>query len=62
MRSITLLLLSFLCAAGMVAQTFTVSDAPVNGEWAENTHWYTIKNGKGAMSVRTLSILTVTVL
>ena len=27
----------------VVAQTFTVSDAPKNGQWAENTHWYTIK-------------------
>lgn len=27
----------------MCAQTFTASDAPSNGQWAANTHWYTIK-------------------
>ena len=26
----------------VVAQTFEVSGAPSNGQWAENTHWYTI--------------------
>lgn len=30
----------------VVAQTFEVSDAPSNGQWAVNTHWYTIKNKK----------------
>lgn len=31
----------------VVAQTFTASEAPSNGAWAKNTHWYTIKNKKG---------------
>ena len=31
----------------VVAQTFTPSEAPSNGAWAKNTHWYTIKNKKG---------------
>mgnify|MGYP002672806177 CR=1 FL=1 len=26
-----------------MAQSFTVSDAPSDGAWAKNTHWYTIK-------------------
>lgn len=30
----------------VVAQTFIPSEAPSNGQWAENTHWYTIKNKK----------------
>ncbi len=30
----------------VVAQTFTPSEAPSNGQWAKNTHWYTIKNKK----------------
>lgn len=30
-----------------MAQTFTRSEAPSNGAWAKNTHWYTIKNKKG---------------
>ena len=30
-----------------MAQTFTPSEAPSNGAWAKNTHWYTIKNKKG---------------
>ena len=40
-----LLLLSFI---GVTAQTMpTISDAPVNGEWAANTTWYYIKCGTG---------------
>lgn len=44
----TLLLLLLLCYWGGVnsafAQSFTVSDAPSDGQWAANTHWYYIKN------------------
>lgn len=41
----TLLLLLMLFMGGVIssAQTFTASDAPSNGQWSENTHWYTIK-------------------
>lgn len=43
--SLLLLLLTMFLWGGVdvVAQTFTVSEAPSNGQWAENTHWYTIK-------------------
>ena len=30
-----------------MAQVLKVSDAPANGEWAENTTWYLIQNKKG---------------
>ena len=47
--SLLLLLLTMFLWGGVdvVAQTFEVSEAPSNGQWAENTHWYTIKNKKG---------------
>lgn len=38
-----LLLTMFLWGVNVVAQSFTVSDAPSDGAWATNTHWYTIK-------------------
>lgn len=43
--SLLLLLLTMFLWGGVdvVAQTFEVSGAPSNGQWAENTHWYTIK-------------------
>ena len=47
MRKISLLLLTLFAIVGgskLSAQTYTVSDAPTDGAWAENTHWYTIKN------------------
>ncbi len=47
MRKISLLLLTLFAIVGgskLSAQTYTVSDAPTDGKWAENTHWYTIKN------------------
>ncbi len=47
MRKISLLLLTLFAIVGgskLSAQTYTVSDAPTDGQWAENTHWYTIKN------------------
>lgn len=42
--SLLLLLLTMFLWGGVnvVAQTFEVSGAPSNGQWAENTHWYTI--------------------
>lgn len=42
-----LLLTMFVGGVNVVAQTFTPSEAPSNGAWAKNTHWYTIKNKKG---------------
>lgn len=47
--SLLLLLLTMFLWGGVnaMAQTFTVSDAPSDGAWAKNTHWYTIKNKKG---------------
>lgn len=47
--SLLLLLLTMFLWGGVnvVAQTFTPSEAPTNGAWAKNTHWYTIKNKKG---------------
>lgn len=30
-----------------ISELVTFSDAPTNGKWAANTHWYKIKNGKG---------------
>lgn len=47
MRKISLLLLTLFAIVGgskLSAQTYMVSDAPTDGQWAENTHWYTIKN------------------
>ncbi len=47
MRKISLLLLTLFAIVGgskLSAQTYTVSDAPTSDGWAENTHWYTIKN------------------
>lgn len=46
--SLLLLLLTMFLWGGVnvVAQTFTPSEAPSNGQWAKNTHWYTIKNKK----------------
>ncbi len=47
MRKISLLLLTLFAIVGgskLSAQTYTVSDAPADGAWADNTHWYTIKN------------------
>lgn len=48
--SLLLLLLTMFLWGGVNAmaqtQTFTVSDAPSDGSWAKNTHWYTIKNKK----------------
>lgn len=43
--STLLLLLVIFMMGGVIssAQTFTASDAPSNGQWSENTHWYTIK-------------------
>lgn len=43
--SLLLLLLTMFLWGGVdvVAQSFTVSDAPSDGAWAQNTHWYTIK-------------------
>ena len=46
MKKILLLLATVLTSVGAWAQP-KVSDAPVNGEWAENTTWYTMKNGHG---------------
>lgn len=43
--SLLLLLLTMFLWGGVnvVAQTFIPSEAPSNGQWAANTHWYTIK-------------------
>ena len=43
--SLLLLLLTMFLWGGVnaMAQSFTVSDAPSDGAWAQNTHWYTIK-------------------
>lgn len=43
--SLLLLLLTMFLWGGVnaMAQSFTVSDAPSDGAWAKNTHWYTIK-------------------
>ena len=30
-----------------ISELVHFSDAPTNGKWAANTHWYKIKNGKG---------------
>ena len=50
---ITLLLTFFVGAAAAWAQVFIPSDAPTNGEWAANTHWYYIQNmdGNGWLSI-----------
>lgn len=47
------LLLTFLAGSTAWGQVFIPSDAPTNGEWAENTHWYYIQNmdGNGWMSI-----------
>ncbi len=52
------LILSLLCFVcfGVNAQVLKVSDAPVNGEWSENTTWYLIQNMKGGV----VSILNTT--
>ena len=49
MKKFTLMTLLCFLALGIDAQGhgLTVSDAPVNGNWAENTTWYTIQNKKG---------------
>ena len=55
--SLLLLLLTMFLWGGVdvVAQTFTVSEAPSNGQWAENTHWYTITlfNNESTLKSRT---------
>ena len=38
-----LMLVSAIAANGQTAVTYQVSDAPQNGNFAENTHWYTMK-------------------
>ena len=61
MRKISLLLLALFAIVGgskLSAQTYTVSDAPTDGAWAENTHWYTIKNGNSASYLSTNSAYT----
>ena len=61
MRKISLLLLALFAIVGgskLSAQTYTVSDAPTDGAWAENTHWYTIKNGVSASYLSTNSAYT----
>ena len=61
MRKISLLLLTLFAIVGgskLSAQTYTVSDAPTDGQWAENTHWYTIKNGNSASYLSTNSAYT----
>ncbi len=54
MRKISLLIafLFTLMGGELMAQTYTVSDAPADGQWGATTHWYTIKNvqGKGYVS------------
>ena len=47
MRKFSLMMLLCFLALGMKAQVLSVSNAPSNGEWAENTTWYTIKNKTG---------------
>lgn len=42
------------------AQSFTVSDAPSDGQWAANTHWYYIKNKIGNNNYAYLSTATAT--
>ena len=34
---------------GVNAQVLKVSEAPVNGDWSENTTWYLIQNKKGGV-------------
>ena len=45
------LILSLLMAFcfGVNAQVLKVSEAPVNGDWSENTTWYLIQNKKGGV-------------
>ena len=42
------------------AQSFTVSDAPSDGQWAANTHWYYIKNKIDNNNYAYLSTATAT--
>lgn len=46
MKKFTFLLSLLLASAGVTASaqdTFVASDAPSNGKWADNTHWYIMK-------------------
>ena len=49
MKKFTLIVASLFIALGAMAQVVKVSEAPVNGDWSENTTWYLIQNKKGGV-------------